>query len=461
MAPPLPSNPAAPLPAHSPRWDPLATWPAHYRQLGVFLGLVVLLLQGAPFLSSFWPAPLKDEQGQEQASDYFQDWTSGRNVLLGKEAYPVLRHWLDEHLGASPHRVLYVERNAHPPSSILMVLPFCLLDYRPSYLLWDASQFVCFLLGFWLLGRELSLRWSWSLVLMVAGVLMFCGPLRQQVMQGQFNGVLVLLVAAAWRASRQGRDVWAGVWLGLATAIKLYPGFLFVHFLLLRRWRLLGAGTATFLALTALTWAVLGTEALRVYVVEVMPVVSQFRAGWPNASLPGFWSKLFDAGQGKDAAGLVLLRYDALLCRVGMGLSVSALLGLWAWALLSRPAAPAPQHLQARQRREDLLFSLSLLTMSLVSPITWDHYLLVLLVSLLIMSRELPWSDPRAWLLTVIAGLCFLTPPTLWHWAGLPMNGVAVPWQTLTVLSFQLYALLLWFVLNLRLLRAEEPTLKP
>jgi hypothetical protein len=430
----------------------------HYRWLGVFLALVVMAAQGGQFLRDFWPPPLRTEQGKEEASDYFQDWVSARNVLHGKEAYPKLKDWLNENLSNNPDRFVYVERNAHPPSSILLVLPFGNLDYQTSYLLWGLSELLCFVLAFWLIGRELSLRWSPQLLVMVAGVCLFCGPLRQQVMQGQFNGLLLLLLAATWRDSRRSHPMRAGVWLALATAIKLYPGFLFLHFLLRGQWRLVFTGTAVFLAITAVTWAVLGLEAFRTYVTEVMPLVSQCRAGWPNVSVTGWWSKLFDAGNGYDASRLELLWPAPTLCRVGILLSTACVLGVWLWGLLRTWKI---ENLEQVQYQEDLRFCLSLFAMSLVSPITWDHYLLIMLLPLLVMSRRLALQDKRAWLLAFLAAVCCISPPLLQQMVGMSERTPAQPWQTLTVLSLHCYVLLLWFGLNLHLLRASGNARKP
>jgi hypothetical protein len=421
-------------------WDPLASWPSHYRKLGVFLAFVLILSQGWPFLTSFWTPPL--ESGE--AGDYFQDWASGRNVLEGKEAYPSLSRWLKHHLGDKPIEVK-VERNAHPPSSLLLLAPFCIFDYQISFLVWNLFQFVCFVLGVKLIERELSVRPSLALFLMIAGLLLVCGPLRKQVLMGQFNGVLLLLFVGTWVSARRGHSVGAGIWLGLATAIKLYPGFFFVYFLLGRQWRLVLTGGVTFVLVTGLTVALLGMETFRVYVTEIMPLVSHSRAGWPNASLMGIWSKLFDAGSGYDAGHILLLWPSPLLCRLGIAISVLTVLAFWGQAVWRKGT-----------EQQDLCFSLTMLTMMLISPITWDHYLLVLILPLYIMSRELMWRDRRSWLLTFLAAVCCVPPDMLWSLAGLDLTGKALPWQTLTVLSVHAYTLLAWFSLNWQMVQSVK-----
>ena len=86
----------------------------------------------------------------------------------------------------------------------------------------------------------------------------------------------------------------AGAFLAAAMAIKLFPGFLFLYFLLRRQWRVLVGGVISFLLLTALTTGVLGLDIYPIYVREVLPQVGDFRSGWGNVSVAGIWFKLFD-----------------------------------------------------------------------------------------------------------------------------------------------------------------------
>src|SRR5262249_28051757 len=126
----------------------------------------------------------------------------------------------------------------------------------------------------------------------------FCNPFQQHLNQGQINLVLLPLLVGTWAADRSGKPLWAGAFLGLATALKLFPGLLFVYYLLRRQWKVVLSGGLSFLAVTGVTVAVLGLETYQDYVTKVLPAVSAFRDWWPNLSLPGFWSKLFEGQSG-------------------------------------------------------------------------------------------------------------------------------------------------------------------
>jgi hypothetical protein len=174
-------------------------------------------------------------------------------------------------------------------------------------------------------------------------------------------------------------------------------------------------------------------------VAEVLPQVAQFRSHWCNVSLVGLWSKLFDP---TPAGGLLVpLWRSATLAQIGMVVSCAIIVCGVAWA--TRGA-------QTRDAR-DLAFGLTVIGMLLLSPVTWEHYLLMLLLPLAVIWVQLPPSGAVRWLWFALVGAFFLPPewvwkviiPGKWPW------GIVTPVETLTALSWQCYALSGLFVLAL------------
>ena len=99
----------------------------------------------------------------------------------------------------------------------------------------------------------------------------------------------------------------------------------------------------------------------------------------------------------------------------------------------------------------DEAFGLTVIGMLLVSPVTWDRYLLLLLLPLAFTWVRLRRLRMTRWLWFAHVG-AFLLPPE-WVWRGLIPRGLpwgtATPVLTLTALSFQCYALCGLFVLAL------------
>lgn len=348
-------------------------WPTWMKLVWQAVAVLVLALQLPAFVTSLLvltPEPI----------DFIQEWASARNWWLGQPVYADQREALPRlmklpELPAGQEREWYIIYNAHPPAAVLLALPFGLLsDPWLASALWNVLSLVLIVIAGCLLVAEMRVRLSPWLWLPVAAGLMLYNPLRQQVNQGQLNGVLLMVLTLAWRAWRRDRAAAAGVWLAVATLVKLFPGFLFLLLLARRQWRGLFAGAVTGLVLAAFGVLVLGWEAHRDYVEKVLPSVQAFRCGKLNASLPGLWAKLFAGSEFEKVEPWFHWPALAWFLTVACGLGL-ALLVLW----------------QGRRVSSDQAFGISLVSMTLVSPITWDH-------SLLLLTQPLLWLGQKMWL---------------------------------------------------------------
>ena len=352
------------------------------------------MLLGPDFVRNLRPA-------RAYILDFAQEWTSARNYFHGLPIYAPLEVSYGEYLGYERRPgEFFLERNAHPPTSVLLVLPLAGLDYPDAFLVWSLVSLLALVLSGGLISRQLAIPLSVWTIFPVATLLLVCNPFRQQMNQGQLNLVLLLLLTAVWAADRTGRPAWAGVWLGLATAVKLFPGFVFLYFVARRQWRSVFAGGVSFLVVTGGTVLVLGPETYRAYVEDVMPVVAVYRDWWPNASLLGFWAKLFDGRGGKvipiwHSPGLMV---GAYLLSAGV---IVAVVGWIAFRAKSRA-------------EQDLAFSLTLTGMLLVSPITWDHYFTLLFLPLAILWVYLPGVGLRRAGFWVVVVFLWLSPLVYW-----------------------------------------------
>src|SRR5262245_35710431 len=69
--------------------------------------------------------------------DFFQDWSSAREVLDGRSAYPDLSGAAARLLGETKVSDSLAPRiNPHPPVSVLLCLPLAALDYGKALWVW-------------------------------------------------------------------------------------------------------------------------------------------------------------------------------------------------------------------------------------------------------------------------------------------------------------------------------------
>jgi len=211
-------------------------------------------------------------------------------------------------------------------------------------------------------------------------------PARDTFSFGQVNLALLVLVCADLRALRKGSR-WAGVGIGLATAIKLTPGVFIGYLIVTRRYRAAVLATISTAGATLLA-AVLAPDASRTFWTEAMWDTDRVGklAYVSNQSLRGVVARL----DGSAVWWLLLV--------------VMVLTG---WFVLVR--------------RADLAggFALTAILACLISPVTWVHHLVWLLPALFLLAEDaLERRDrPRLVLLCVVYGVLSSSVVWLW-WAG-------------------------------------------
>ncbi len=203
----------------------------------------------------------------------------------------------------------------HQPILALVSLPLTLLPFPaivPLWLLLNIGLLV-------VVGRWLRLSLEASLPLAA------WPPLWCLLYIGQFELVILALAMLGWRAAAARRDCHAGMWLGLAVVIKLYPALFLMPYAVQRRGRVLLAAVSVFLLSQFGNLVAVGPAGLVNYYRRVLPAVSSeyVRTGL-NISPYGALLRLF--GGATDVPPLV----DApkIILPVTIALSIFALFAL-------------------------------------------------------------------------------------------------------------------------------------
>jgi alpha-1,2-mannosyltransferase len=243
---------------------------------------------------------------------------------------------------------------------------------------------------------ELRIPFAWP-ALFPASILLLGNPVLNQHYQGQLNCLLASLITAAWVADRRGRPALAGLVVGLAGAVKLYPLYLLTYFVFTRRWSGLVAGVIAFLAANGLACTLFGVGAFQDYVFQVLPAIAgQFETSWVNLSLHGFWLRLMESE----------------LIRTWFGTDTAPLVGrVLAWVAAAIVTLFVAWSCRIPRTRDSLdrSFALAVVAMLLVSPITWSHYSLLLVMPLGLAMMRVS-TGLGTWSLVAILAVLWLPP---------------------------------------------------
>jgi alpha-1,2-mannosyltransferase len=403
----------------------------------------ILAVWGWLWLGPVWLKAMRPDA--DRINDFYQDWGSARNYWVSLPIYTHHAISVPQHLGLSSNPVPSIEYNAHPPSSVLLVLPLGRLSYPNAVLVWNLISLVTLGASFKIVARELAL--PRALVLPTVALMAFCHPIYGNIYQGQLTLILVLLVTTIWALERSGKSYLAGLLLGVAAAIKLFPAYMVVYFAARGRFRPMLAAVGAFLTLTMLTALVLGWNTYSDYITVVMNNQAKFRSFAYNLSIAGFWHKLFDP---VDETGPVeALWLSPALARWGTLLSDLAI-SILVVLVTRRAQTPA---------QRDLAFASTVAAMLLVSPVTWDFSLPLLLVSIAVVMDRIRSSHSR-WVgiaLTAILTIDWVPQTMLTELMQAGSRLSVFPWTfMLGAPSLKFYALMGTFAAGLACFRSEK-----
>jgi alpha-1,2-mannosyltransferase len=404
---------------------------------------LVLGLWGWHWLGPMWVAAMRPTP--DRINDFYQDWASARTHLVGLPVYTHHATSIPQHLGLPCNPVPSIEYNAHPPTSVLVALPLARLDYPNAVLVWNMISLAALIVSLTIVASELAL--PWRTLPPTLALLAFCHPVYGNFYQGQLTLILLLLVTTIWALERSGWPSTAGLLLGTAAAIKLFPAYLAVYYMARGRRQLLLTATVSFLALTLATALVLGLDAYHDYVWVVLPGQAKFRSFSYNLSIAGFWYKLFNPVA--ETGPVEPLWLSPTLARWG-----TVLMDLAITMIVATIAYRARSLVQ-----RDLAFASTVTAMLMVSPVTWDFSLPLLLVPIAVIARGTVKSQLR-WMpatLVLILAIGWIPQNMLTELAQAGRSFSVFSWTfMLGAPSLKFYALLGTFVLGLTAFRAEK-----
>lgn len=342
-----------------------SAWEVDWRRLGrrAFIASSVVLAVVELYLQA---------RGTEYGFDFRgSTWHAAKAVLGGQSPYPP----------ADPTRLLHQGNDfVYPPPLALLAIPFSLVPFSTAIVVWNLVCSVALVAALRLLG-VIDRR------LLVLAVCSF--PVVSTLTLGQPDGLLALAAAAAWR----WRESWPGaVATAALIAAKLLAWPLLIWFLATRRIRQAGVAAGCAVALLVGSWACIGFKGIADYPRLLAADAEAFEAR-SHSTVSAFMR----LGVSAQVAVPLAIVFAAV---IGSAVVVCARGGDEGW------------------------FTAALLVGLLMSPVMWQHYLVLLFIPLAI-SRDM--RDPLAWLLVAALWLSPTeTPPTTWQALLVPMLASAI-----------------------------------
>ncbi|MDY7085834.1 MAG: glycosyltransferase 87 family protein [Actinomycetota bacterium] len=243
----------------------------------------------------------------------------------------------------------------YPPFAGLVMAPMAFLPFGVVVVIAVVATVLTTALLIWWFAGDLIRRQArpvWFAYGIAVCLAISFEPVRETITFGQVNTLLLTLVAGDMLLGLSRGRKWAGVGIGLATAIKLTPGIFIVYLLVTRRWRAAATASGTAAGATLLAAAIFPDES---------------REFWTSAlwdtNRVGVLSYLSNQSERGFLARLPIPQAESRVWLVCVLLT----LAFWAW--------------RVSRERDDIMGGLALTGVvgCLISPVTWIHHCVWLL----------------------------------------------------------------------------------
>jgi alpha-1,2-mannosyltransferase len=325
----------------------------------------------------------------------------------------------------------------YPPPSLLFFKPFTLLEYEPAKLLMLGINHALALVFILLFFFNILKLHAYDL-LPIAGIYYFYNffPLILTIYSGQVNLLILVLICLTWLGVKEKWHPLAiALPLALGIALKLYPVLFFIILLLRKEYKTIFYTVAILIGMAVISAPLLPYSAWGDWV--------------GNVATKGYLHDIQGVATGKPANQSI----NALLIRTFFGLNIrfAPLFTPPDWMIRISPymicglvglaslAATWRTELNKIEDNLNLQFSIWLLAMFMIAPISWDHHLVLILPAIYVAFHE---AFKRKWyfILPILAGLAYFLA------LNFDFNNPAYRegWRTLLI-SAKLYAVtILW-----------------
>jgi len=293
--------------------------------------------------------------------DFSHYYVSALAMREGLNPYLTDLRPLGAHLGLEG-----INRSNYPPPFILSFEPLTFLTPRAAWLTWLVLNLAALATAIvWLLEpwRDLGKR----KILAFAALALLYPPVSTNIFYSQTQILLLLMLVIVMRELAAGHDVTAGLVLGFAGLLKIFPLIMAGYLVVRGRWRALGATVTGFAAGLAVVMAVVGVQRTIDFAVGAQAALAAGFIDRPaNVAISSFVSRLFWYGAGLHSSPAI----EAARHLTALGAQLGVLLLTIAVTFSRRPARDG----------EWRVYSLWIAATIMVSPTAWIHYLAMLLL---------------------------------------------------------------------------------
>ena len=367
---------------------------------GQFISLSLILFVG---LVSFWRIKYKIVAGENLyflRDFYFAYYPAGHIVFQDPtQLYDFTKVESGLNVGET-QSTIYGFVNL--PIIAYLFTPFTWIGQFPSDFVFTLLGVASVILSGWLLIKLANLQ-GWKRIIFIV-LLTINAPVFNSIWLGNSTHIVLPILIGSFLCLRLKKDFWSGALLAIAGLIKIPLMFPLLYFILRKRWQAVAGFFTTLLAIVGSSILICGWNLNLTWFQKcILTFSGKAVAGDTVQSVDSFLIRLLtdspiDSYEYIEGNALFkLIRYGILLILIG---------GTIFMILRSRRIVA--------NELENLEFSSFICLTLLISPISWTHYYLLLLLPIaLYMGGQLSIPNKLPWNLVMIASIILVITPNI------------------------------------------------
>lgn len=273
--------------------------------------------------------------------------------------------------------------NLNTPFFVVLLSPLRFLSYEKAYLLWQFGAFASLAVSINHILHRYHLHQAKYLL-----AFFFSYPVFMNFFIGQIAPYILLCITFGERALRRKQPIFAGILWGWITGVKLFTGLLFFYLLYKRNRIGMVSFSITFLITLLIPLLIAGPNIYLEY-LAALKSINWYIHAW-NGSLHGFLVRSQS------------LMFFSITQSIQHFLSMSILISVlfsYFYLLIFQD-----------KKIQDKAFSLTLIYMLIINPLSWHYYFLLLLEPLAsLLSKEQSFSNEKK-LIGIVLFILFAYP---------------------------------------------------
>jgi hypothetical protein len=198
----------------------------------------------------------------------------------------------------------------YPPHVFIFVYPLQFLPLFAMSKIWTLGSIASLLASIFILLKLYKEKITSNTALVLSGLVFLSFPVKFSLGMGQIN-IYILLLITLFIFYFKKNEVLSGVFLFFSLALKIFPVFIPVYLLFLRKWKTLLTIIILGFALLTISYTVFGYQMMNYFIFDIFPtLLGGWKGDYYNQSLSGF---LFRTGLELNILETVRLVISSLL----------------------------------------------------------------------------------------------------------------------------------------------------